>query len=268
MQKKTQVIAIANQKGGVGKTTTAVNLATSMAACRKKVLLIDLDPQGNASTGFSLTPEQRGDGAYAVLLGEGSVSDLIKETVVPKLDLLPSTQDLSAAEIELIGETGREMRLEKALKDVEGVYDYIFIDCPPSLGLITLNAFCASSRVLVPLQCEFYALEGLSQLHKTISRVQENLNPSLNLEGIVLTMYDKRNNLTLQVEDNVRDYFGSIVYDTVIPRNIKISEAPSHGLPAIIYDMKCAGSAAYLALAKELLKRDRKAMKQEERSAA
>ncbi len=261
MQKKTKIIAIANQKGGVGKTTTAVNLATSMAACGKDVLLIDLDPQGNASTGLGLDHDKRGDGAYALILGDGTASELVKETLVPRLFVLPSTQDLAAAEIELISQDAREFKLSKALEEINERYDYIFIDCPPSLGLVTLNAFCAAHRVLVPLQCEFYALEGLSQLHKTITRVQEHLNTSLELEGIVLTMHDKRNNLTLQVEENVRDYFGSKVYETIIPRNIKISEAPSHGLPAIIYDMKCAGSSAYLSLAKEVLKRERESQK-------
>lgn len=252
-----KIIAVANQKGGVGKTTTTVNLATAMAACGKKVLLVDLDPQGNASTGLGLESADRTTTIYDVLLRDVSASDAVVSTIVPKLSLIASISDLAAAEIEMIEMEARETCLARALQSLNDEFDYIFIDCPPSLGLLTLNAFCAAHHVLVPLQCEFYALEGLTQLYKTIQRVQNNLNPGLSLNGIILTMYDKRNNLTLQVEDNVRDYFGSKVFDTVIPRNVKVSEAPSHGLPAIVYDMKCPGSVAYLNLAKELLKRER-----------
>ena len=253
----TRIIAIANQKGGVGKTTTTVNLATAMAACGKKVLLVDMDPQGNASTGLGLPAAEREKTLYNVLFDECGLNDAIVSTAVPKLDLLPSSVDLAAAEIELIDVQNRQFILREALRGLDN-YDAVFIDCPPSLGLLTLNAFCAAQSVLVPLQCEFYALEGLSQLTKTISRVQHSVNEELSLDGIVLTMYDKRNNLTLQVEDNVRDYFGDTVYETVIPRNVKISEAPSHGLPAIVYDIKAPGSVAYLQLAKELIAREKK----------
>lgn len=255
LKNKTQIISIANQKGGVGKTTTAVNLATSMAACKKKVLLIDLDPQGNASTGFGITPDNRENNIYELLFDPSNVLEAPRETDVPKLHVVPAVSDLAAAEIELATADNRNDRLKEVIDVLSDKYDYIFIDCPPSLGLLTINALCASTKVIVPLQCEFYAMEGLSQLYKTIERVKLGLNSNLELAGIVLTMYDPRNNLTLQVEENVRDYFGDLVFDTVIPRNVKISEAPSHGLPAIIYDLKCAGSRAYLSLAKELLKK-------------
>lgn len=254
---KTRIFAIANQKGGVGKTTTTVNLATALAACGKKILLIDMDPQGNASTGFGIMGGERGVGLYGALFGQASLVDVSRETKVPNLHLIPSTQDLSGAEIELLEVENHRHVLANLIKQADfQSYDYVFIDCPPSLGLLTLNALVAAHHVLVPLQAEFYALEGLSQLVQTINRVQENLNPTLSLYGIVLTMMDKRNNLAVQVEQDVRDYFGDRVFQTVIPRNVRVSEAPSFGLPAIIYDMKCAGSSAYLELAKEVLKRE------------
>lgn len=257
-EQKARVFAVANQKGGVGKTTTAVNLATSMAACQKKVLLIDLDPQGNASTGFGVTHDQRELNIYSLLFDDEKTNQAIKTTNVPKLDIIPAVSDLAAAEIELATSDNRNNKLKSVIEKISTNYDYVFIDCPPSLGLLTINAFCASDRVIVPLQCEFYAMEGLTQLYQTISRVKSSLNPSLEIGGIILTMYDPRNNLTLQVEENVRDYFDALVFETVIPRNVKVSEAPSHGLPAIIYDVNCAGSRAYLNLAKELLKRETK----------
>ena len=253
-KKHTQYISIANQKGGVGKTTTTVNLATSLAAVGKKTLIVDLDPQGNASTGFGVDRAERINGSYEVLFGECTIEQSAVKTCVPKLDIIPSSVHLSGAEIELVNARSREMRLQKAFSKVEGLYDYVLFDCPPSLNLLTLNALVASNGVIVPLQCEFYALEGLSHLVKTIERVKLSFNPELDLKGIVLTMYDKRNNLSLQVEEDVRKHFGDKVYKTVIPRNVRVSEAPSYGLPAIVYDMKCPGSQAYILLAKELLR--------------
>lgn len=252
------IIALANQKGGVGKTTTAVNVATALAASGKKVLLVDMDPQGNASTGFGYLSSERTHDIYNVLADQVSIEEATCQTQVPGLSLLMSTVNLSAAEIELVGVEGREFVLKSKLKPVAKLYDYILIDCPPSLGLLTLNALVVADEVMIPLQCEFYALEGLSHLLQTIERVKKHLNPALKIHGIVLTMYDKRNNLTEQVELDVRDYLGKSVFQTVIPRNIKVSEAPSHGKPAILYDYKCPGSMAYIHLAKEMLGRDRK----------
>lgn len=257
----THCLAIANQKGGVGKTTTTVNLATALAACGKKVLLVDLDPQGNATTGFGIDKNSLESSVYDILFAGADLQSCHFATKVPNLDIIPSSVDLSAAEIELVDIPNREYRLKTALEN-EQSYDYIFIDCPPSLGLLTLNALTAAKAILVPLQCEFYALEGLSQLTRTIERVAGNLNPDLFLYGIVLTMVDRRNNLSGQVERDVRDYFGETVMKTVIPRNVRISEAPSHGLPAIVYDMKCPGSAAYLSLAKEIIKREKQAKRE------
>lgn len=250
---KHRIISVVNQKGGVGKTTTAVNLATAMAACGKQTLLIDLDPQGNASTGFGFEASDRTKNIYTVLSGQHTLGSATNTTRIPGLHIVTATVDLSAAEVELAGIEGREQLLSDVLAHEGKEYDYIFIDCPPSLGILTLNALVASTSVLVPLQCEFFALEGLSHLLSTIERVQENFNPSLAIQGIVLTMYDKRNKLTEQVESDVREHLKDIVYRTVIPRNVRMSEAPSHGKPAIIYDFRCPGSQAYIHLAREVL---------------
>ncbi len=252
-----RTIAVANQKGGVGKTTTAINLATALAAIRRTVLLVDLDPQGNASTGLGIDRQSRERTAYDVLLGEAGVSDCISQTNIPGLSVLPSTVDLAGAELELVAEEGRSHRLSEGLQAARGDFDYILIDCPPSLGLLTLNALVAADTILVPLQCEFFALEGLSMLLRTVERVRASFNPDLDIEGVVLTMYDRRNRLSSAVEDDVRDFMGDKVFKTVIPRNVRLSEAPSHGLPALVYDMKCRGSQAYIKLAKELLKREK-----------
>lgn len=252
-----RILSVANQKGGVGKTTTSVNLATALSAVGKKVLLVDLDPQGNAGTGLGIKRASLRASTYDVLFGDVSVERAVQKTKVPGLDVLPSSIHLSGAEIELVGASQREYRLQKALR-VPMIYDYVIIDCPPSLSLLTLNALVASDAIVVPLQCEFYALEGLSHLVKTIERVQKNFNPRLNIHGVVLTMFDKRNNLSAMVANDVRKYFGDKVYKTVIPRNVRLSEAPSYGLPAIIYDMKCSGSVAYIKLAKEVIKREKK----------
>ena len=250
------MLAIANQKGGVGKTTTAINLATALAAVRCRTLLIDLDPQGNASTGMGFDRFHRPVTSYDLLMGEASLDQAKIATVVPGLDLVPSVVDLSGAEIELAHAERREYRLKAALAGELAGYDYVIIDCPPALGLLTVNALVAADSLLVPLQCEFFALEGLSQLLDTVKRVKQHLNPSLNLLGIVLTMFDKRNNLSAQVAADVRNHMGKVVYDTVIPRNVRVSEAPSHGKPALLYDVDCAGSRAYLHLASEVLRRE------------
>lgn len=255
----TQYISISNQKGGVGKTTTTVNLATGLAAVGKKVLVVDLDPQGNASTGFGIDRADRTQGTYELLFGDCTADQAAVVTKVPNLSVVPSSIHLSGAEIELIDVKNREFCLKEALEASTVPYDYVLFDCPPSLNLLTLNALVASDGVIVPLQCEFYALEGLSHLVKTIERVKETFNPKLELKGVVLTMFDKRNNLSNQVADDVRDFFGEKVYETVIPRNVRISEAPSFGLPAIVYDMACSGSQAYIHLAKEVLKKEKKA---------
>jgi chromosome partitioning protein len=252
----TRIISIVNQKGGVGKTTTAVNLATALAAIDQRVLLFDLDPQGNASTGVGISPSSRKVTSYDILLGDKKVSDGVIHTEIPGLHVIPATIDLSAAEIELAGMEEREFQLKKAIEENVSSYDYVLIDCPPSLGLVTVNALVAAQSIFIPLQCEFYALEGLSHLLKTIKLVQRQLNTNLDILGVVLTMYDKRNKLTLHIEDDVRSFLGDAVFKTVIPRNVRMSEAPSHGQPALIYDMQCTGSKAYLNLAKELLKRE------------
>ncbi len=252
-----RIIAIANQKGGVGKTTTAINLATALAAVEKKVLLLDLDPQGNASTGLGIPRQSRAVTSYQVLIGDQEVGTAIVPTKVPHLSIVPASVDLSGAEIELVAADRREYRLREALAGKTLRYDYVLIDCPPSLGLLTLNALVAAQAVLVPLQCEFYALEGLSHLIRTIERVKRHLNPALEIQGVVLTMFDKRNNLSDLVAADVRGHFGDKVYETVIPRNVRISEAPSHGKPVLLYDFRCPGAQAYVHLAGEVLRRER-----------
>ncbi len=264
-----RVLALANQKGGVGKTTTAINLGTALAAIGETVLIIDLDPQGNASTGLGIDRRSRRVSTYDVLTGEIELRDAVLETAVPRLHIAPSTLDLSGIELELASQRDRAYRLRDAIRRLNGPadasererndpeYTYVLIDCPPSLNLITVNAMAASNAILVPLQCEFFALEGLSQLLKTVEQVRTTLNPSLTIHGIVLTMFDARNNLSTQVVDDVRQFMGSKVYDTVIPRNVRVSEAPSYGKPVLLYDLKCVGSQAYLRLASEIIQRER-----------
>lgn len=256
--RNTRIIAVANQKGGVGKTTTTINLATALAAIHQKVMIVDFDPQGNASTGLGVPHENREVNSYHLLIGETSLAETVLETDIPGLHIVPSGIDLSGAEIELVTQERREYCLREALREGASDYDYVLIDCPPALGLLTINALVAAQAVLVPLQCEFFALEGISQLVKTIDRVKRAFNPGLDIQGIVLTMHDRRNNLSHMVADDVRDFFGDKVYKTVIPRNIRVSEAPSHGRPVIIFDLNCAGSQAYLSLAGEVIHREQR----------
>ncbi len=254
----TRILAIANQKGGVGKTTTAINLATALATAGESVLLVDLDPQGNASTGLGIGQARRERGTYTALIGEGSIAATAVATDVPNLSVLPADADLAGAEIELAGSEQREYRLRQALAAASGRHSFVLIDCPPSFGLLTVNGLVAADAVLVPLQCEFFALEGISQLVRTIERVQQHLNPRLALQGIVLTMFDKRNNLSELVAADVRNFFGPLVYQTVIPRNVRVSEAPSHGKPVMLYDLRSPGAQAYLRLAVEVLRREQR----------
>jgi chromosome partitioning protein len=258
-----RVLAMANQKGGVGKTTTAINLGTALAAIGERVLIVDLDPQGNASTGLGINRSARVTSSYDMLVGEKSLRDVVIPTSVPRLTIAPSTMDLLGVELEIAGHSDRSYKLRNALRaygaasadDPERV-TYVLVDCPPSLNLLTINALAAADAVVVPLQCEFFALEGLSQLLTTVEQVRSTLNPALTIHGVVLTMYDPRNSLAGQVVADVRAYMGDKVYETVIPRNVRLSEAPSHGKPALLYDLKCAGSQAYLKLASEVIRRE------------
>ncbi len=255
MKNNFKIISIVNQKGGVGKTTTAINLGTALAAIDKKILLIDLDPQGNLSTGIGVTEKQRKISVYDLITQSSSVEKAIQETKIPNLKIIPSNVNLSGIEFELATDEDRTNKLYNKINDLKEEYDFVLIDCPPSLGILTVNSLVASDSVLVPLQCEFYALEGLAQLLRTIEKIKENLNPDLFLEGVILTMFDSRNRLSDDVVADAREHLGKKVFETVIPRNVRLSEAPSHGLPAIIYDQKCIGSLAYIDLAKELINR-------------
>ena len=257
-----RVLALANQKGGVGKTTTAINLGTALAAIGERVLIVDLDPQGNASTGLGVDRRQRQVSTYDVLTGQASLSASVVQTAVPQLSVSPSTLDLLGVELEIANHSDRAVRLREAVhamlsEQIDDAFTYVLVDCPPSLNLLTLNALAAADAVLVPLQCEFFALEGLTQILHTVEQVRQSLNPHLSIHGIVLTMFDARNNLAGQVVQDVREFMGDKVYDTVIPRNVRVSEAPSHGKPVLLYDLKCAGSQAYLRLASEVIKREK-----------
>ncbi|WP_275786713.1 ParA family protein [Pararhizobium gei] len=258
LTERNRIITIANQKGGVGKTTTAINLATALAAIGERVLIVDLDPQGNASTGLGIRRVDRKLSSYELMVGSHSIAEVVLDTVVPNLSIIPSTMDLLGVEMEISQHADRVFRLRKALSSPDALmYNYVLVDCPPSFNLLTMNAMAAAHSVLVPLQCEFFALEGLSQLLETVDQVRRSVNPTLDIQGIVLTMFDSRNNLAQQVVNDVRTHLGEKVYHTLIPRNVRVSEAPSYGKPAILYDLKCAGSQAYLQLASEVIQRER-----------
>ncbi len=257
--RRARILALANQKGGVGKTTTAINLATALAAVGERVLIVDLDPQGNASTGLGIKRSERKVNSYHLLIGQAGMAETVRPTKVPNLSIVPATMDLSGAEVDLIDASRRTHRLRDVLRDADLPYDRILIDCPPTLTFLTINAMVAADAVLVPLQCEFFALEGLGQLLKTVELVRTTLNPTLDIHGVVLTMFDSRNRLSGDVARDVRGHLGDKVYDTVIPRNVKVSEAPSFGVPALIYDHRCPGSDAYIRLAGEVLRRERQA---------
>jgi chromosome partitioning protein len=255
-KKRAKIFSIVNQKGGVGKTTTAINLATALAILKKKTLIIDIDPQGNASTGFGISTSERQKTIYEVLIGDFHIRDTVIPTKIPNLHIITSTVDLSACEVELVNSDQREYILRHAIKEIINDFEIVIIDCPPSLGLLTINSLVASDAILIPMQCEFFSLEGLSHLLTTLDLIKNNLNQNLQISGIILTMHDRRNKLTEQVENDVRQYLDNKVFKTHIPRNIRLSEAPSHGLPGIIYDPKCIGSISYIELAKEIIQRE------------
>lgn len=255
MQKNCKIISVANQKGGVGKTTSAINIATGIAATGKKVLIIDLDPQGNASTGMGILSSQRRLNSYNLVMSTEDPSSLVQRSTIPSINIIPSSIDLAGAEVELFALDNKELQLKSRLKHLTELYDFIIIDCPPSLGLLTINALCVSNYLIIPLQCEFFALEGLAHLTRTVALIKRSLNKQLTILGIILTMVDRRNRLSNQVEDDVKENFGELVFAATIPRNVKLSEAPSHGKPALIYDNKCIGSLAYMILTKEIINR-------------